>query len=92
MSSFNMEDGTALFAINGYVQVVKRWLPEKLKVYMPLIPVLCGILYVFLVKPGGVTSLMDTISLGVMLGLSASGAYAGAKHVVENVGNEPPKA
>ena len=85
MSAFNFEDSAAMVTITGWVQVVKRWLPETLAAWMPLVAILCGVMYATGAKPGGTRNLVESIVLGVMLGLSACGTFEVAKNAAEKM-------
>lgn len=76
MSSFDIEDGAATITITGWVDRVKAFTPERFWGWMPLVSILCGIAYTFMAKPGR-TVVSDRIALGVVLGLTASGLFAG---------------
>lgn len=83
MSTFNLEDSAAMVTITGYVGIVHKYVPEKYGKLMPLVAIAVGIGYAFAIKPGPVMSASQSIALGVMLGLSACGAYSSTKAGVE---------
>lgn len=65
-----------LVAVNlGLVEVIKKLLPEVLHRYTPLISLavgMCLALSIHLSK--------ESLIMGIIMGLSASGLYSGAKH------------
>jgi hypothetical protein len=88
MSAFNIEDTAAIVSIAGQVQVVKRWLPDKWLKLLPVVAIAFGVLYAFAIKPDGHgVTMAQSIALGVMLGISATGIHSGMKNGVEFVKN-----
>jgi len=70
-------------SVIGYTAIVKGFLPEKWQKDTVLLSCALGILYAFSVRPGK-AAIMGNIVSGIMIGLSASGGYAGMKNFVEN--------
>lgn len=79
---FNLEDSAATLTITGWVDRVKALLPEKHWKWMPVVSVVVGIAYAVMAKPG-YASLANRIALGAMLGLTASGLFAGVNSALK---------
>lgn len=84
-------DAAAVTAVIGYSNVVRQFLPERFKKDMVLVSCLLGILYAFSIRPGK-TEIVHNITSGIMVGLMASGGYAGMKNFVENREKKSPTA
>ena len=76
-------DGVAAVAVIGYTNIVMGCIPAKIKAYagVPVIvSILCGILYALQVRSPAVNNgIMDTLIVGVMVGIMAAGGYSGGK-------------
>ncbi len=77
-------DATAVTAVIGYTASVKAFLPERWAKASVLISCLIGILYAITLRPTK-QDLVGNISSGVMVGLAASGGFAGMKNFREGL-------
>lgn len=75
-------DAGAVTAVIGYTQVVRARLPEKFHKYMVFVSCAIGMLYAVSIRPG-TSKLVDSLISGTMIGLAASGGFAGMKSVAE---------
>jgi uncharacterized membrane protein len=73
-------DAAAITAVIGYTSLIQARLPEEWRRYGVFVACAVGVAYAVSIRPGG-QSLAETISRGVMTGLSASGGYAGMRHL-----------
>ena len=75
-------DAGAVTAVIGYTQAVRRVIPEKFHKWMVFVSCAFGILYAVSIRPGKMKFVENVIS-GTMVGLAASGGFAGMKSVAE---------
>jgi hypothetical protein len=75
-------DAAAVTAVIGYTEQIKRFLPDAWQRASVLISCVLGVLYVVALRPSKM-DLPRNISAGVMIGLAASGGFAGMKGIVE---------
>ena len=77
MDAFNVEDTVSIPTINGWVMLMKRFVPAKYveKIPLPLLCIVLGIAYTVLLKPGP-CPIGQKIVLGIMLGGTAAGGHA----------------
>lgn len=90
MSEFNLEDTSAPVAINGWVQIVKGFIPESWRDKLtPVLVIGMGIAYAFVFKPGPVSDWKQSLALGVLLGLTAMGTFVGVKKAFSKPTGQP---
>ena len=77
-------DAGAVTAVIGYTQAVRRVAPERFHKWMVFVACAFGILYAISFRPGK-HRLLENIISGTMVGLAASGGFAGMKSVTEAV-------
>lgn len=75
-------DAAAVTAVIGYTEQVKRILPEQWHKASVVVSCILGILYAIALRPVK-AELIRNISSGVMIGLAASGGFAGMKGLVD---------
>ena len=75
-------DAAAVTAVMGYTERVKAFLPERWAKASVLVSCIIGILYAITLRPTK-QDLPGNISSGIMVGLAASGGFAGMKGIVE---------
>lgn len=75
-------DGPAVMAVCGWTAAVLKFTP-KMQNYGTMLAIAFGILYSF-TRSGGMTP--DNLMAGITVGLAASGARSGIKHVKESGG------
>jgi hypothetical protein len=75
-------DAGAVTAVIGYTAQVKRFLPENWAKASVLVSCALGVLYAVSLRPGK-HELGRNIVSGIMIGLAASGGFAGMKNLVE---------
>lgn len=73
-------DAAAITAVIGYTSLVQARLPMEWRRYGVIVSCAIGVLYAVSIRPG-TQPLVDTISRGIMTGLSASGGYAGMRGI-----------
>lgn len=78
----NYEDAAAVPMINGWVEIVKRFIPDRFHRFLPLAAMAFGVLYAFAIKPGKVENPIERGMVGLVLGLTAAGAFEGARHLL----------
>lgn len=77
-------DATAITAVIGYSEQVKRFLPEKFARHMVIVSCLMGIFYALTIRPvASKQDIFQAVSAGVTIGLAASGGYSGMKRLIE---------
>jgi hypothetical protein len=73
-------DSGAVVAVIGWVNLIRRVVPDAWSRWMPIVAVACGCLYSLQVRPLGASGgILPALMAGVTVGLSAAGAYAGTK-------------
>ena len=76
-------DGVASVAVIGYTNIVMGCIPDKIKEYSGtpvLVSIICGILYALQVRsPEMNKGIVDTLVVGLMVGIMAAGGYSGGK-------------
>ena len=82
---FHVEDSAAVVTILGWVEAVKGFVPDSLKKLLPLLAVGLGVAYAFGVKPNNNSGTVQTLILGVVLGLTAAGTYSAVKNGAEKM-------
>lgn len=75
-------DAGAVTAVIGYTQAIRRYIPAKFHKFMVFVACGMGILYALSIRPGK-HQLMQNVVNGTMIGLAASGGFAGMKSVAE---------
>ena len=71
-------DAGAIAAVIGYTERVKVLLPARWASASVLISCALGVLYALALRPGK-HEIIGNISSGIMIGLAASGGFAGMK-------------
>lgn len=75
-------DAAAVTAVIGYTAQVRQFLPERFQKATVLVSCLLGVLYAVALRPSR-QELARNISAGIMIGLAASGGFAGMKSLIE---------
>lgn len=92
-TEFTLMDASAIPIISGWVGMLKDVIPDEWKKKsLPLLAILCGMIYAFSIKQdcGGV---MESIIMGFTLGLGSVGAHSAVKNGIEKAnGVTPPLA
>lgn len=81
-------DAGAVVAVIGYTERLKVFLPERWAKASVLLSVALGILYAISLRPTK-RDLLANVSSGVMVGLAASGGFAGMKNFRERIPAKP---
>lgn len=83
-------DAGAVGAVMGWLQAIKGFMPEKAKKFLPVLAVVLGVAYAFLMRPG-CSAGMECAVVGLGIGLSASGLFSGVKNGLEGAAKKPSK-
>lgn len=75
-------DGLASTTVIGWVRIIKDLIPDTWVRLLPLFAIVLGEIYAFSLR-SGCASIAQCVFVGLVIGLSAAGAYSGAKNLVE---------
>lgn len=87
MNDSLMFDAGAVTAIIGYTERLKNLLPDKWAAGSVLISCTLGVLYALSLRPGK-HEIVRNVCQGIMIGLAASGGFAGMKGFRETIATE----
>lgn len=75
-------DAAAVPTICGWLEWVKPFVPERYWKFLPVVAVGLGVLYAFTLRERS-DSAIQSVATGLVLGLTASGAWSAAKNMLE---------